>query len=584
MCPSTIKNASMIPSATGPSPAESWQAALSLHASGQYAEALAGLARLLQSEPSYPQALELASVCAHRLRRHDGTQAATPSGGDRIDRAVAYNELGSWFYGDGQAALAERAFREALSSRPDWPVAMTNLGIALRVQHRYEEAETILRRARELAPSDPRARNASGLLLWNLKRLEEAEAQYREAIRLDAEFRDAHNNLGLLLMDLNRLAEAQAAFERALAIDPAVPEGHNNLGNALKQQGRIPDAIAAYRQALALRPDYPAARANLALPLLQTGEYGQGWALYESRHDAALGSHYTNQPPLPWPRWTGEPLAGKSVLVWPEQGFGDVLQFCRYLTLLKARGAARVGVACQPALARLLGSLEGVDAVYPLDGQSTIARHDCWCFVMSLPHLFGTTVETIPAPMPYLQAPAGLPRQWQARLPEGRFRVGIVWAGDPRRYEPASNAVDQRRSMSARMFTPILRVPGVTFVSLQKGETTQGQIADLPPDLRPFDPMDGVQDFADTAAIIECLDLVITVDTSMAHLAGALNKPVWILSRYDACWRWLGGRSDSPWYPSARLFHQTEPGNWEPVIERVTAALAGMLASPVQSA
>jgi Flp pilus assembly protein TadD len=569
----------MNPSAIGPSPAESWQATLSLHSSGQYAEALAGLDRLLEAEPSWPQALELASVCLHRLRRHDGTRAATPSPEEQIDHAAAYNDLGYRFYGSGRATLAERAFREALSIRPDWPVAMTNLGIALRVQHRYEEAEAILQKTRDMAPSYARARNASGLLLWNLKRLSEAEAQYREAIRLDPDFRDAHNNLGLLLMDLNRLPEAQAEFERALAIDPLIPEGHNNLGNALKQQGRTAAAIAAYRQALALRPDYPAAKANLALPLLQNGEYGEGWALYESRHDAALGSHYTNQPSVPWPRWNGEPLAGKSVLVWPEQGFGDVLQFCRYVGLLKARGAERVGIACQPALARLLESLEGVDAVYPLDGQSTIDRHDCWCFVMSLPYLLGTTVETIPATMPYVQAPAGLAQEWQKRLPEGSLRVGIVWAGDPRRYEPASNAIDQRRSMSARRFAPILRVPGVTFVSLQKGETTQRQIADLPPELRPFDPMDGVQDFADTAAIIECLDLVITVDTSMAHLAGALNKPVWILSRYDACWRWLGERSDSPWYPSARLFRQTRPGDWEPVIERVTEALAGLQAS-----
>jgi hypothetical protein len=247
-------------------------------------------------------------------------------------------------------------------------------------------------------------------------------------------------------------------------------------------------------------------------------------------------------PGMPYPRWRGESLEGKSLLVWPEQGYGDTLQFCRYLPLLKARGVTRLGLACPPALQRLFGSLEGVDALYPLDGTGTLPGHDYWCLMMSLPMLFGTTVDTIPSRTPYLSVPAALKRVWREKFPPGTFRVGLASAGDPRPHDPGLNAVDQRRSMSAQLFLPLLRIPGMRFVSLQYGTASHPQLNDLPPELRPLDPMDEVNDFADTAAIIECLDLVITVDTSIAHLAGALNKPVWILSRHDGCWRWLRER------------------------------------------
>ncbi|RQH08023.1 tetratricopeptide repeat protein [Paraburkholderia dinghuensis] len=551
-----------------------YEACKVIEKSGRYREALSRVTNLLVSEPLHVEALELAAICLHNVQEQAEMESERTGGDAGIDLAVAFNNLGCWFYAGSQVVLAEQAYRRALNLRPDSPDVMTNLGIVLKAQHREPEAESILLAALEIAPADARAHNSYGLVLWKLKRLAQAEKEYREAIRLKPDFRDAYNNLGLLLLELNRPDEAEVAIRRALSLDDTTPEAYNNLGNSLRQQGRTSESIAAYRQALALRPGYVAAKANLAHSLLSIGEYKEGWALYESRHDAAMGTHFTEAPRVPWPRWRGEPLAGKSLLVWPEQGYGDVLQFCRYLPLLKASGADQLGIVCPPVLQRLFGSLEGVDAVYPMDGKSHIPRHDHWCFVMSLPYFFGTTVETIPATMPYLRPPEGLATEWKRRLPSGGFKVGLVWAGNPRLHTPASNAVDQRRSMSSRMFVPILQTPGVTFVSLQKGETAQRQIHELPRDVRPLDLMDDVQDFADTAAIVECLDLVITVDTSIAHLAGALNKPVWILSRYDSCWRWLCDRDDSPWYPRARLFRQIEPGNWDEVVGRVANALA----------
>ncbi|WP_224011370.1 tetratricopeptide repeat protein [Paraburkholderia tropica] len=556
-----------------------------LHAAGRHAEALAALDALLQHDPANLAALHLAARCLHALdNAKTANDANTATDGTSPELANALLPLGNRFYARKQLAQAEHAWRAALAIEPDWPSALGNLGLVLRDLGRMAEAEAALRRALELAPNHAGSRSNLALLLWGTQRLDEAHAEYRRILAHDADNHYALNNLGLLLLDLNRQPEAEAAFRHALAVEPNVPEAHNNLGNALNQQARTDEAIDAYRQALALRPDYTVAKGNLAMLLLRNGQYADAWPLYEARHDEAVGPSAVKLPPLPWPHWSGEPLDGKSIIVWPEQGYGDDLQFCRYVTLLKARGAARVSVACGPALGRLFESLENVDAVYPLDGQGTIARHDYWCFMMSLPLRFGTTVETIPAPMPYLRANAALAQTWRARLdaechhagPKAGFKVGLVWAGAPRPQDLRSNAIDQRRSTRACDWLPILRVPGVRFVSLQKGETTQPQILELPPELRPLDPMDEVHDFADTAAIVDTLDLVITVDTSMAHLAGALGKPVWILSRYDACWRWLRERDDSPWYPRARLFQQRAPGEWSEVIERVARALEAL--------
>ncbi|MBP0592371.1 glycosyltransferase family protein [Paraburkholderia sp. LEh10] len=558
------------------SPAERYPSCVSLYSSGRLAEALAVLDQLLQADPAHVEAMQLAAVCLSGLYDEADAKAGKPRGETPIDLAEAHNDLGSWFYGRKQLTQAEHAYRQALSIKPDLSKALNNLGLVLRELKREPEAEAAFLRALAIAPDYVTARNNLGVMLWQLKRLPEAEAAYRDVVSRQPGNVSAHNNLGLLLLELNRLPEAESACRQALALDPDVPEAHNNLGNVLWQQGRIAQAIDAYRQALALRPDYVGAKANLALPLLCIGEYEQGWALYESRYDEAISTRNVLPPPVPYPMWNGEPLHGKSLLVWPEQGFGDGLQFCRYLSMLKGRGAARVSVACQPPLQRLFESIEGVDAVCPLDGKSVVPGHDYWCFMLSLPARFGTTVETIPAPTPYLRAPAALVQHWRSRLPQDGFKVGLVWAGDPRPHDPSSNAIDQRRSMTAQSFAPLLHVPGVTFVSLQKGAVTRPQIEDLPVGLRPLDPMDDVQDFADTAAIVENLDLVITVDTSMAHLAGALNRPVWILSRFDACWRWFRERDDSPWYPSARLFRQTAPGDWESVIARAAQALASL--------
>jgi len=377
----------------------------------------------------------------------------------------------------------------------------------------------------------------------------------------------------MLLHQSQRLPEAEACYRSALRVRPGFVEAYNKLGCLLYDAQRLDEADTCFRRVLGLSPGYLPARHNLSLTLLKAGRYEEAWPLHESRYleseewgkEDMLG----HRPDLPFPQWQGEPLAGKSLLVWPEQGFGDCIQFARFFPLLKARGLSKLTVASLPGLRVLFENTEGVDAWVGSDDLANIPRHDYWCLIMSLPLHFGITLDSIPASLPYLRVPADAVAYWRQRLPRG-VKVGLVWSGESRPDYAHANAVDRRRSVHLRTYLPLLRQPDITFVSLQKGAAAQAQLAEIPPELRPLDLMDEVRDFADTAAIIENLDLVISVDTSVAHLAGALNKPVWILSRFDGCWRWMQDRDDSPWYPGVvRLYRQERSGDWIPVVEKV---------------
>lgn len=511
---------------------------------------------------------------AHDLAMRIHADIATPR-----PPVEAQREAAAWLFRRERFAAAVHAFERARALEPGNVVTLSNLGLALLRAARPQDAEAVLAHALAMDPQHTGARQNHGTVLRALGRLTQAEAAYRAVLASEPNHVAAWNNLGLLLKEMNRLPESEQACRRALALDDRHAEIHNNLGNALWQMGEIEASVEAYRRALARRPDYAAARTNLALPLLTLGDYANAWPLYEWRHDASMGAEAVARPPVPYPQWQGEPLAGKSVLVWPEQGLGDALQFVRYVPMLKALGAAHVSLACAPTLARLFETLDGVDRVIPLDGEGRIERHDYWILTMSLPMRFGTTVATIPARVPYLHAREAEAARWREHLPHDRLNVGLVWAGNPRADQAASYAIDQRRSLDAPAFLPLLHTPGVRFVSLQLGETTRPQIAALPAELRPFDPMGEVRDFADTAAIVANLDLVITVDTSMAHLAGALGTPVWVLSRYAACWRWFKDREDSPWYPHTRVFRQTRRDAWDDTLANVEQALRALAAS-----
>ncbi|WP_327344014.1 tetratricopeptide repeat protein [Caballeronia glebae] len=474
---------------------------------------------------------------------------------------------------------AEAFFRGALERDSADARAMSGLAAVLAHEERLDDAKAACEAAIRMAPHFFDAHLNLGAVLLRLDRLDEAEAVLRHALSLDGQQASGHFNLGTVLMGANRSEEAQASLQRALELDPSYVEAWLNLGRVLEGLQRLDDAESAYRSGLAARPADPDLQANLALVLLAKGQFAEGWRLYESRFAARHGG------PLAWdsgfasPQWRGEALRGKSLVVVAEQGFGDTLQFCRYLPLLKAKGLKHLTVVCERPLSRLIEEIEEVDACITRADASGLRAHDYWCFMMSLPLRFNTALDSIPALVPYLRAPDGLADAWKTRLPGASPKVGLVWAGERRRDIKNADAVDKRRSIHARQFLPLLQVPGVSFVSLQLGATTRPQIEAIPAEIRPFDPMSDVTDFADTAAIIENLDLVIAVDTSTAHLAGALNKPVWMLSRFDQCWRWMTERDDTPWYPSMRLFRQTEPGEWESVIARAAHELRAFVES-----
>lgn len=554
-----------------------------LYELGQYSAAEAALRRAVTLEPHAPSPHhDLARVLQKGGKLGEAEREYRQALALHAADARLHNDLGALLNTARRHAEAETACREAIRLQPGFAQAHNNLGAALLELGRLGDAEASLLHALTLLPDYATALYNLGATYYRQRRLAQAEHAWRRAIALQPDYANACTALGLALTELDRHEEAEALCRHAVAIQPD-RSTLNNLGLVLYERQKTSEATACLRRALTLDPDSAQVKMNLALSLLADGHFAQGWPLWEARYDAGLANRQTVAPALPFAQWQGEPLAGKSLIVWHEQGYGDSFQFSRYVPLLKARGVAHLGLACLPSAKRLFETIDGVDECIALDDMQPIRGYDYWCFTMSLPLLFGTTVETIPANVPYLHARREDSERWKTRLPHACFKVGLVWAGDPRPDHADSrvSAADRRRSMKASTYLPLLTLPGIAFVSLQKGATTQAQIDDLPPALRPLDPMNDVRDFADTAAIIANLDLVISVDTSIAHLAGALGKPVWILSRFDGCWRWLRERDDTPWYPQARLFRQTRPGDWDGVIARVVQTLKAL--SPSRS-
>ena len=478
----------------------------------------------------------------------------------------------------GRGAEAETFYRAALALAPERPDSWANLGLVILHEGRAEEAVECERQALRIDPDNVEALNNLGIALHALNALPEAENHFRGVLRLVPDHANATLNLGAIRQSLGHLNEAEALYRRARALGADEARVCNNLALALADLDRLEDAEASCREALAARPDYPEAAVNLGMILLMRGKLAEGWSWYEARWRVPplVGQA---QPP-PETRWTGaEPIEGKTILLLGEQGLGDILQFCRYAPMV-ARLGARVILAVPSALGRLMGSLKGVARVVSQD--DVLPEFDLHCPLMSLPMAFGTTEDTIPWRVPYLEADPEAIERWQAIIPQAcdatfvttfgttGLRIGLAWAGGRRPGQPNAEAIDRRRSMRLADMAPLGTVPGCVFVSLQLGPPA-AQIEAAPFPL--IDVASRLTDFSETAALVDALDLIITVDTAVAHLAGALGKPVWLLSRLDACWRWGRDADDTPWYPTMRLFRQTTPGDWAGVMRCVAAAL-----------
>jgi len=483
----------------------------------------------------------------------------------RPDHADSLHFLGVLKYQLGHHPEAIELIAQALRLNPDRSDYILNLGNALQRSGRLTDAERCYRASIKLAPDGAMALNNLGATLRDMGRPEAAEDSCRAALRLKPDYGDALNNLGTALADLGRFQESVDAYRESLRLEPNRAEVHNNLGNVLTHLGDLDEALEEYAAALALMPKSVEVHHNRAMTLLRAGRFEEGWPEYEwrwqSRQLAPVRRNFRQ------PQWDGRPLGDRVLLVHAEQGLGDTLQFCRYAS----RIPGRVIVEVQPELSRLLQDLEGVEAVIPRG--HPLPEFDVHCPMMSLAGLVEPTPDPAHHAAPYLRAEPSQVEAWRARLaPLGGLRVGLVWAGGNRPDQPTMEAVNRRRSMTLAMLAPLARVSGVSFVSLQKGAPA-GELEAPPKGLLIYDFTADLHDFADTAALVANLDLVISVDTSVAHLTGALGKPVWMANRFDSCWRWLMDRKSSPWYPTLTQFCQPEPGDWDTVASDMAAAL-----------
>lgn len=471
---------------------------------------------------------------------------------------------------------AEQAMRHALRLNPRQPQTLVNLGVLLAAGKRWAEAETLYRSALEMRPDDVAALTNLGLALEELRRFDEAETLQRQALALAPERAEIHNHLaGVLARNPRGVAgEAENHYREALRLQPGHAAHLSNLGALFFDQGRVHEAEETLREALVLDPQQASAHINLGQLLLSLGRLPEGFEHTEMRYRLRVPGAVPGFPDQPPPhaarQWRGEPLAGKRLLVWPEQGHGDQLQFCRYLAIVRAQQRpAVITCACTGSLVELLQTLEGPDAVITLEAApAALAEHDFWVPMLSLPLFCGTTLETIPGDTPYLAADVRTVARWAPRLPPTGKRTGLVWRGN------VQHDNDAERSLpDLSVLAPLWSVPGLVFVSLQKwaGEDE----ARDPPAGQPLVHLGSdIETFSDSAAIVAQLDLLICVDTAACHLAGALDVPCWVmLPAWRNDWRWLRDRDDTPWYRRTRLFRQARRGDWAGVVQDMAQAL-----------
>lgn len=587
-----------------------------LNEMGHYAEAVQRYDQAILLRPDYPEALSNRASALNALARHtEALASATQAKALQPDLTSAHFNLALAHIGLGQPAAAIDCFNEvitldpghalawadrgaahlagmndpqralpdlerAIALSPDLPEARLNHGIALHKLQRFDEALLSFDEAIRLRPGYAAAFCNKGVALQGLRRSTEAVSCYQRAVALSPDFAEAHANLGTALRDLGQADVAVNHHARAVALKPQEAGFHYNLGNAWMALSRLTDALASYQVAIDLDPTLPSVHWNQSLCLLQMGDYARGWALYEQRlRFLAIGLDATTHPTISgMTRWTGQGgVSGKSLLLMAEQGLGDTLQFCRFVAPVAALGL-RIILAVQSPLLSLLRQVEGAHQVIGLD--DALPDCDLYCPLMSLPLALGTRLDSIPVPHGYLRADAAKAALWRARLPRrARLRVGLVWSGGVNTDQPDSWAVKARRNMPLTALEALADLP-CDWISLQKGQPAESELTDISgpwaqAGIRAV--AQDLNDFSDTAAVLSNLDLLISVDTSTAHLAAAMGRPVWVLNRFDNCWRWLEGRRDSPWYDSVRLYRQESPGDWHSVVTQVRQDLVELL-------
>jgi tetratricopeptide (TPR) repeat protein len=577
---------------------------------GRSEEALASCDRAVKLHPNYAEAYSVRGLVLFSLYRFEEALASCNRALEIApDYAEAYCHQGLALKGLERFEEALQSCDRALALRPGLVEALCNRSNVLRELDRFEEALASSEVALAIRGDFVEAQCASGNALLSLKHYGEALKRFDLVLAARPGLHEAHCNRGNALLHLKRHTEALQSYDRAVALKPDLPEAILNRGKVLRELGRFEEAIADcdraitikpdyadaycerglavsslgrieealewYRRALELEPDCAEVHLNEAMGHLLLGHWERGWEKSEWRWETERFEHVKR--PFTQPLWLGtDDIAGKTILLHAEQGLGDTIQFVRYAPLVAERGA-RVILEVQRPLTRLVETLSGVTQIVAKGDR--LPDFDLHCPLLSLPKAFHTKLETIPNAIPYLSAAAVKVQAWEERLGKhSKPRIGLVWAGTK------NYLIDRDRSLAFEQLVPLLDVAGCDFFSLQKGDEAVRQLRDSAWCDRVVDFTDEIDDFYDTAALVENLDLVVSVDTSVLHLAGALGKPVWLMNRYNTCWRWLRDRDDSPWYPSLRLFRQDATRDWHPVISRIAAALRSNLHAPRSAA
>jgi tetratricopeptide (TPR) repeat protein len=484
--------------------------------------------QVLQVRPRDPEALHLMAIMAHQ-------------GGDLV-AAIDY-------------------LKRAIAAKGNVPLFLSNLCEMCRQAGRLDEAIVAGTRAIKLHPNYPPALNNLAIAHFDREEFSTAERYCRRALALDPSFAEAHNNLANALRAQHKFEQSIPGYNRAIELSPGYADAIANLGSVLHIVGKLDEAMSTFRWALALDPRQADARTGVGILQLLNANFEAGWSDYEWRLLTQQSRHRTP----PGPVWDGSNPAGRRILVYGEQGFGDALQFCRYLPMLIERGAT-VALAIPSAVAGLIAeSIPGLEVW----SSGTLPSYDCHCALLSLPHRFGTRSGSIPRPIAYLRPPREAIARWASRIVGPELKVGLVWTGNPKHVN------NPGRSTTADSLLPLLSIEGIRFFSLQVGASageltklSKGSVPDLSPDLT---------DYSETAGAVANLDLVVTIDTSVAHLTGAIGKPAWVILSSVPDWRWMLDREDNPWYPTMRLFRPQAPRDWSGVIERVAAELRAVL-------
>jgi tetratricopeptide (TPR) repeat protein len=609
--------------------------AVQLHQSGNLSEAESLYRKILVVDPAHADALHLLGVTAYQTGQNSrAIEYIQKAIGINPSMPQYYNNLGNAFLNSEETDEAVKCFEDALRINPDYIEACNNLGNALKNKGETERALDYYTKAIVLNPDYiPVINNLANLLkklgrtdeavihykkaisldpgvsetyfnladaLKDLDMFDDAIEQYRQAISIRPDFAEAYSDLGNILKKIKKYDEAIENYRKAISLKPDFAEAYNNLsdtyrvlgkfsesvdlglkaiqvkpdfesayvnlGNIYLAQGNYNASIEQYQKAIEIRPNYPDAHYNMGLLLLLMGEFEEGWKEYGWRFKSKEIADQIGYRDLGIPVWNGTPLNGRTILIMSEQGFGDQIQFARYIPLIKEMGG-RVLFECHKELMPLFESFEGIDRLLEKPYNSDSGENTDVCVqLLNLPGIFGAKLDNMLADVPYLKADPGSADKWESRFNRASIKIGIVWAGNPK------HSNEGNRSCKLSDFTLLSSIPDVELFSLQK-DGMNGNYESHLSAMKVIDLGKEIGDFNDTASIIEKLDLVISVDTSVAHLAGSLGRPVWTLLPFIPDWRWMLDREDTPWYPTMKLFRQREPGDWEDVLNRVTVKL-----------